>query len=213
MPDLQPTAEALQETFPACEDASLALALLRLLAHGRPVMEAMLAMAAGRAVEEVAAQLARWPNIERDADDAVIAFSGLTLRPTAHGFRVDGRQLHTWCAWDALFMPRLLAATAHVRSTCPVSGRPVELVVTPHAVEHADPPAVHVSFPPLASRNTADITGTFCCHVHFLAGADSTRRWQQTHPDGHVLDLAAAFELGCRTTAPMTGSGIAEECC
>src|SRR5215210_4113040 len=197
-----PTADALRDTFVACEDAPLALTLLRLLARGEPVSDAVLATASQRPTDEVAAQLARWPNIERDANDAVIGFSGLTLRPTRHHFEVGGRHLHAWCAWDTLFLPRMLGATAHVRSTCPVSGRAVELVVAPAGVEHADPPTVRVSFPSLASTSTADITGTFCCHVHFLAGADAARGWQETHPGGHVLDLPAAFELGYRTTAP-----------
>ena len=191
------TAEA---TFPACDDAPLALALVRLLARGEPVTDAMLAAAGERERDDVTAQLARWPNIERDADAAVVGFSGLTLRATAHSFRVEGRELHTWCAWDTLFLPGMLGATAHVRSTCPVTGRTVRLVVAPDGVEHADPPGIHVSFPPMATTDTADITRTFCCHVHFLAGPDAGRTWQDTHPDGHVLDLAAAFELGCRTS-------------
>ena len=175
------TADALRETFPACEDASLALTLVRLLARGQPVTKATLAAAANRTTDEVAAQLARWPNIERDADDAVIGFSGLTLRPTAHSFHVEGRPLHAWCAWDTLFLPRMLGATARVRSTCPVSGRAVNLVVAPDRVEHADPEGVHVSFPPLGTTDTTDITATFCCHVHFLAGADAARNWQEAH--------------------------------
>ena len=210
---LGPDAEALRDTFPACEDAPLALALLRLLARGKPVTEAMLAADAGRAIDDVAAQLARWLNIERDADSAVIGFSGLTLRPTDHSIQVDDRQLHTWCAWDTLFLPRMLGVTAHVSSTCPVSGRRIQLVVAPDGVEHADPAGIHVSFPPLASTNTADITRTFCCHVRFLVGGDAAQTWLQTHPDGHVLDLAAAFELGCRTTAPLTAASTAQEPC
>jgi len=210
MPDPAPTADALRDTFPAREDAPLALPLLRLLTRGNPVTEATRAAARGRTTDEIAAQLTRWPNIERDADDAVIGFSGLTLRATAHSFQVEGRPLHTWCAWDTLFLPGMLGATARVRSTCPVSGRTVELVVAPDGVEHAHPAGIHVSFPPLASTNTADITGTFCRHVHFLADADAARTCKEAHPDGHVLDLSAAFELGCRTTAPAAAQ---EECC
>ena len=35
-------------------------------------------------------------------------FSGLTLTSTTHSFEVRGQQLHTWCAWDTLFLPALL---------------------------------------------------------------------------------------------------------
>ena len=213
MPGLGPDAGALRDTFPACEDAPLALALVRLLARGEPVTGAMLATDAGRAIDDVAAQLARWPNVERDADGAVVGFSGLTLRPTAHSLRFDDRQLHTWCAWDTLFLPRMLDTTAHVSSTCPVSGRDVRLVVSPEGVEQADPAGIHLSFPPLASTNTADIRGTFCCHVRFLVGAEAVQTWLTAHPDGHVLDLAAAFELGCSATAPLIAARSAREAC
>jgi Helix-turn-helix domain of alkylmercury lyase len=91
MHHLDRAAEALRRTFPGCEDAPLALTLLRLLAGGRPVTTAALAGAAGRADNEVVRQLARWPNVERDGEPAVVAFSGLTLGETAHSFEVGGR--------------------------------------------------------------------------------------------------------------------------
>lgn len=206
-------AEALRDAFPGREDAPLACALLGLLAEGRPVTAATLATGAGRSAEDVPAQLARWPNVERDADGAVVGFSGLTLRRTAHSFETAGRQLHTWCAWDTLFLPAILGATARVRSTCPISGRTVQLVVSPNCVERADPPDLHVSFPALATTNTADIAGTLCCHVHFLAGVAAGRAWQQAHPDGDVLDIRAAFDLGCRAVAPLIAAAGGEGCC
>jgi hypothetical protein len=57
-----PTVHALRARFPACEDAPLALALVRLLARGKPVTNATLAAVAERPIDDVAAQLARWPN-------------------------------------------------------------------------------------------------------------------------------------------------------
>lgn len=70
--------------------------------------------------------------LERDQNGAVVGFSGLALRPTAHTFVVGGRRLHTW---------------------------------------------------------------------------------QDAHPDGEVLDLQAAFALGCGTVAPLTAAGAGAGCC
>jgi alkylmercury lyase len=198
-PSVELTASALQATFPARQDAPLAVTLLRLLSLGRPVTTSALAEAAGR---EVGAQLARWPNVQRDDSDAIDGFGGLTLRETAHRFEIDGRPLHTWCAWDTLFLPAILDVTAHVRSTCPVTGRPVELVVTRERVDRCAPDDVHVSFPPLEQTDSSRITDSFCCHVHFLAGTDAVRAWRATHR-GSVLDLTAAFELGRDTVAAL----------
>jgi alkylmercury lyase len=188
-PALSTLADSLVGTFPACDDAPLARALLRELATGRPVEPPP-------AGSELAMALARWPNVERDAHGRVVAFSGLSLTPTAHGFTVSGRQLYTWCAWDTLFLPALLQQPAHVQSTCAVTGSPVRLTVNPSGFSDVDPEELWVSFPPAATMSTADITGTFCCHVQFLAGRPAADRWLGRHDGAMALALADAFELG-----------------
>jgi alkylmercury lyase len=195
---LDTLAESLAGTFPGCEDAPLALALLRELAAGEPVVASTLGERAGTV-------LVRWPNVNYDDDGRVVAFSGLSLRPTAHRFTVGGRQLYTWCAWDTLFLPAMLGQSADVESTCPVTGSGVRLSVDPHGVRHADPQPLWVSFPPAATTSTADITGTFCCHVHFLATPAAAEHWLNRHPDSTVLDIDDAYKLGRKATRRCTG--------
>ena len=113
------------------------------------------------------------------------------------------RQPHTWCAWDTLFLPALSRQTAAVRSLCPVSGSVVELVVAPDGVMSAHPADLNVSFPPLAATDTADITGSFCCHTCFLAGADAARTWRETRADDSVFDIDTAV------ARPPRGDGTA----
>jgi alkylmercury lyase len=84
----------------------LALALVRLLSGGQPVSPAALAQAADRDERDVVERLDDWPNIERAQRRGIVGFSGLTLRATAHSFRVGDRKLYAWCAWDTLFLPR-----------------------------------------------------------------------------------------------------------
>jgi alkylmercury lyase len=189
-------AESLAGTFPGSEDAPLALALVRELARGEPVGADALAAAAGRPRPEVSAVLERWPTVRRDEHGDVVAFGGLSLPPTAHGFEVAGRRLHAWCAWDTLFLPAMLGAPARVRSRCPVTGATVRLAVEPGGVRDAHPEPLGVSFPRPGAASTADITGSFCSHVHFLAGPEAAARWRAEHPGAVVLTLDDAFELG-----------------
>jgi alkylmercury lyase len=193
--ELDTLAESLIGTFPGCDDAPLALALLRELANGQPV-------AISRLPDGAEPVLASWPNVKYDEDDRIVAFSGLSLTPTAHRFTVGGRQLYAWCAWDTLFLPTMLGRSAHVESVCAVTGSNVRLTVDPEGVRHYDPQPLWVSFPPAATTSTADITGTFCCHVHFLAAPE---QWLQQHPEGTVLSLDDAYELGCKATRCCTG--------
>jgi alkylmercury lyase len=194
--DLGRMARALAGTFPGREDSGRAIALLRALALGRPVSVTALASVVSRDAANGAATLARWPNVEWDSKGDIVAFGGLTLRATAHQFVVDGRQLHCWCAWDTLFLPALLGQPAHVRSRCPMTGAAVALTVNPDGVSAAAPASLAVSFPPLDAMRTDDIVGTFCCHVHFLAGPDAADRWLADHRGAAVLALDDAFELG-----------------
>jgi alkylmercury lyase len=196
-------APVLRGTFPGAADPALALALVRTLAQGRPVATETLARDLRREDAAVAAQLDAWPAVERDRSGVVVGFCGLTLRPTAHRFEVAGRVLHTWCAWDTLFLPGLLDTTARVRSTCPVSGQAVELVVAPDAVlssSHAD---LSVSFPPLGATDFRDILNSFCCHVHFLTGDTAAADWRAANPGGYVLGLDTAFERGRDAASPL----------
>jgi alkylmercury lyase len=186
-------AQSLVGTFPGCDDAPLALALLRELANGEPVAISRLPGGAEHA-------LARWPNVNYDEDGRIVAFSGLSLAPTAHRFTIAGRRLYTWCAWDTLFLPAMLDHPADVESTCPVTGTHVQLTVDPDGVRHLDPQALWVSFPPTATTSTADITGTFCCHVHFLATPGAVEEWLSRNPEGTVLDLDAAYQVGRKAT-------------
>jgi alkylmercury lyase len=193
-------ADELAATFPA-DCAPLARALLALLARGEPVTDERLAGETNRPVGDVTAMLASWPNLHRDDRRDVVAFGGLSLRPTGHRFAVGGKQLYTWCAWDTLFLPALLDEPAEVRSTCPLTGTPVRLRVNSGAIAHADPGDLWVSFPPGATTSTTDIVESFCCHVHFIAGHDAAQRWLGEHDGGRVLDLRDAYEVGQRATA------------
>jgi alkylmercury lyase len=195
-PSLEALADSLACTFPGADDALLARALLRELAHGQPVSAAALATSTGRDDDDVTTTLARWPNVRRDQHGRVEAFGGLSLRPTKHRLDVGGPRLYTWCAWDTLFLPALLDNQAQVESTCPMTGTKIRLTVTPDRVLVARPEDVWVSFPPPEQTTTDEIVESFCCHVHFLADADTADWWASAHPGLFALGLADAFELG-----------------
>ena len=150
----------------------------------------------GRDLTGVVATLAGWPNVERDAHGRVIAFSGLTLRPTAHRLDVGGQELHAWCAWDTLFLPTIIGGRASVHSHCPLTDTPVRLSVDHDGVRAAEPKAIGVSFPAPDATRCEDIRATFCCQVRFLAGPRAADRWLADHDGALVLSLDDAFELG-----------------
>jgi alkylmercury lyase len=200
-------ADSLSSTFPCCDDAPLALATLDELAKGEPVAPAALAARADRDQAQVSQLVARWPNVHLNDQGRIVAFGGLSLTPTQHRFEVAGRELYTWCAWDTLFLPAVLEQTARVTSTCPITGAEVRLLVALDGIQDAEPASLRVSFPPPEWTDTSDITATFCCHVHFLAGQQAADQWLDGNAGALTLRLDEAFELGRLATLPLLRDG------
>jgi alkylmercury lyase len=94
-----------------------------LLANGESVTAALLAEVAGVSVDEATSHIAEARQAGVEVEDGAIVGSALTLRPTAHRFRVRGNDMYTWCGFDALFLPIIVGERAAVASTCPVTRR------------------------------------------------------------------------------------------
>jgi hypothetical protein len=90
----------------------------------------------------------------------------------------------------------MLDQEARVQSRCPITGADIRLTVAPQGVLVSHPEDVWVSFPSLAAMSTADIKGSFCCYVHFVAGEVAAIRWLAGRDGAATLPLDEAFELG-----------------
>ncbi|OBJ43878.1 alkylmercury lyase [Mycolicibacterium mucogenicum] len=179
-------------------DPAVLVPLLRLLAAGAPVAPEALAAAAGLRVDEVKQRLAAAPDTEYDAQGRIVG-QGLTLRPTRHRFTVAGQQLYTWCALDTLIFPTLLDQPADIESESPVSGHPIRVTVDENAVTSVAPETAVVSL-----VNPGDLTSirtSFCNQVHYFTSAQDAAPWLVEHPDGQIVDVAEAHQLGAALTA------------
>jgi alkylmercury lyase len=195
------------------------LALYRLLAETGPVLPEQLAAMLDTTPAEII-KLLDEPGLrcQQLLDDSkrIIGFGGLTLMPTTHRLQIGARQMFTWCAWDALFIPGLLrATTARVESTCPASGEIVRLTVTPSGALAlgAGEPVVSFTLPDAndcAESAERSIT-CFCSHVHLLASYNAGAVWVAERDEVFLLSLADAFELGRRYSAARFEIGASSE--
>jgi alkylmercury lyase len=141
--------------------ARVVTALYRLLGQGAPVSWRTLAGVTGQEEPALKALLARWPGVYEEPR-GLTGFGGLSVRAVSnHRLVVGGRTLFARCAWDTLFLPRLLGAPAQVSSTCAETGTPVRLTVTPRAVERLAPRDTCVSMLPPEPGMAADLTQHF----------------------------------------------------
>jgi alkylmercury lyase len=202
------------------EEQRAALTLYQELAKGQPVGAQQLAAALNIPAAK-AAELLQRPSIKAltypDEHGRVLGFGGLAAAPMHHIFRVDGRTLWTWCAWDSLFIPELLGATAHVESPDPESGEIVRLDVGPRGVTTVEPGTAVVSFlKPDATefdKSAANVMATFCNFVFFFASRESGDRWVAKHRGTFLFSVDEAVALARRLNAKVFGLVLSQQSC
>lgn len=144
---------------------------------------------------------------ETDAHGRVSGVLGLTVSPTVHEFRVDGQQLYTWCAFDAIVFPVAHGWTAEVRSVCPVSGQPITFTVTPSEVTSRSPQeaVLGVVMPSEgASAATAEqVKAVYCAHNNVYASPRAAHGAAAGDPDVAVVSLDDAHRFGQRLVASL----------
>jgi len=190
------------------EEQRLGLEIYRQLAQGEPVLRSELAEALA-APKDTVDELLGHPNLKcltyADNEGRIIGFGGLAVREMPHRFKVDGRTLYTWCAWDSLFIPGLLGLEAEVESPVPGSTARVRLRVAPDEVKHVEPRSAVMSFLlPSAQTFQADVLkamASFCHYIFFFPDPEMAAAWTSSHPDTTVISVPDAFELGRQMVA------------
>jgi alkylmercury lyase len=178
------------------DQQQIALGIYRLLAQGEPLAPTTAAARLGVGAADVERVLNGWPSAVRDEQGRIAGYGGLSLAKTAHRVEVDGRRLYGWCAWDTLFLPELLGASAQVGSTCPASAAAIALHVSPTGVDSAAPRSTVVSMVVPAEPFGDDVIDRFCCHVRFFSSELAAAPFLAERGGAFTLTLAEAFELG-----------------
>jgi len=168
---------------------------IRLLAEGRPIEAAEIADASGIPLDEVEQALAGMSDVERDEAGRIVGM-GLTMRPTPHVMRIDGKTLYAWCAMDTLAFASILDWPVTIESPDHASGEPIRIEADGHRVRAAEPATAVVSW--WVDPAGEGLRGTLCGNGHFFASADSAAGWLAERPGASVLTLEAAFAAGRR---------------
>lgn len=188
---------------------AISIALYRLLARGYPVSEDMLCGETALPAAYVRQYLREANGIQCCGDGCVAGYWGLALQETRHRFVIDGRTLFTWCAWDSLFIPGITGLSAQIESVCPVTGKAIQLSVSPTSVESTQPSGVMQSFiRPDPSAIREDVRSSFCQYVHFFNSPSSGEEWVAEHEGTVLLSLEEAFRLGQMKNARQYGSAL-----
>lgn len=213
-----PTTDAVRDTWsrraretPLGERAAVFLAVLERLADGIPASPDDLAAATGLPVDEIRRLVAASASIGYEVRDGAIIGAALTLNPTAHRFRVRGNDLHTWCGFDALFIPLLIDERAEVRSTCPVTGADIHLRVeadgSVHDVTPAETVIAVVGSEVTSCCPTTGPGSAICTQMPFLSSRRAGEVWLRGRDGVAVLDLESAMEVAAGYARAVRGHG------
>lgn len=176
--------------------------MLRLLAEGQPISARQLADKLTVPLEtiESAFEQVRKGGYEFD-DQGNLVGAALTLNPTRHQVKFDGKTLYAWCALDTLFIPGLLGVTAEVTSTCPQTGEAISLTITPTGIPSFNPAetVLSIAVPGVScARGDRRLTGPdseSCTQMQFFASRKAAEIWSQNYPGVAILTVAEAWRL------------------
>lgn len=179
------------------EEQAILIYLYRMLSKGVPVVPADLADTSGVTVERVEKTLESWPGVFYEEDGRIKGFWGIAIPEMGHKFKVDGKILYTWCAWDALFIPEILGETAEIESTCPTTKKSIRLTVDPDGITYIEPEDTIVSFLILKEyKADKNVVSSFCHFVHFFSSDEAASKWVTDNKGTFILKLEVAFTLG-----------------
>lgn len=175
--------------------ARIAWATIKLSQMGqRPVSLDQLAIHVSLPAAETA-RLLRLTWRERvDLRDGMI---GLDVTPAGpRRYRVDtgGRPVGAGkgCSVDMYLLALALGRPIHAEATCPASGTPIRVDITPEGVERIDPPTAVVAVVNLDADLTLGldrIDDEVCAQQPFFASAQAASRWLADHPQGRLIPV------------------------
>jgi len=173
----------------------LSLMLYRLLAEGTPVSRQALAKT-GDLIDQIPASTLVWEN------GSIVAYGGLSLRPSDHVFDVAGRRFYTWCVFDGLFLPEIIAQPATLTTRCPTTNAVIEVEIEPGALRSHQPaaPVMSIVAPEIAAC-VENLRGAFCQHVRFFVDETAFRDWARRRDGVTSIDIAEAYELARQRNA------------
>jgi alkylmercury lyase len=191
------------------DEQRLAAAVLRVLAAGAPV-SIPAAAAAARLPEPLAGQVLRsWPAVFWDGHGRVTGIWGLALPGMPHRIRRAGTDLSAWCAWDPLFLARVIG-DLEVATADPVTGEEITYRISRDGtIGGASHPGAALSFLRPDQPWDDDVLTTFCHYVLHFASPATAQRWTAAHPGTFVISLGDAAELARRHVARIFAAALA----
>lgn len=132
----------------SADEQALRKAAFHAILTGKAIDRAGLVAVTGFASEKVGALLdglsERGLAVVEPDSGRLVGSWGLSAVPTDHRLRIQGRELYTWCALDAVGIPAGLGEDARIASHCHLCSAPVDVEMVAGQVAQVVPPDVQI---------------------------------------------------------------------
>ena len=145
-------------------------------------------------VDEIVEAFVSTGRAQLDQERRISGIVGLTLDLTRHRIELEGTELFTWCAFDAIGIPAALRSDAAVSTVCRQCGEPIEVEIRGGLTSGHSP--VRGWLPTM--DQCANVRNDFCPDANLFCSIEHLNAWRNRAgmPDGLVMDLDALIELG-----------------
>jgi alkylmercury lyase len=129
-----------------------------------------------------------------------------------HRIRHAGVELYAWCAWDPLFLARVIG-DLEVATHDPATGEPITYSIgCDGTIADTSRPDSVLSFLLPDQPWEDDVMATFCHYVLQFSGPRSAQCWIGEYPGTFTISLDQALELARRHTVRTFRLGVAMSC-
>ncbi len=183
--------------------SQLLIKVWRMVAKGKPVSQEQISLLASEINIPLDSATSFLRQVsEFDKSGNVVGLLGLSQNKHPHRLQLKDHTLHTWCAWDSLFLPAMIKQSAKIESNCPVTGNIISIPVSPTMVEKTEPvnAAVSIVIPDVTDDSlkvVEEIWMIFCHHVFFFSSRDAANTWLENKKmNATVLTVEEGYQLG-----------------
>lgn len=170
---------------------------LQLLAEGNPVSPERLARAWDMPLEQVNAifeQAGAQGTLQLD-DDGNMVGSAISLIPTNHRLQVEDKTLYAWCAYDAIYVPRVIRKRAVIESIDPYSDEPIQVTISADGEIDLKPEGIAVTVVGMEADTRGGAESPRCRQMHFFQSYENAEKWSSDHAGVSIMTVAQVVEL------------------
>lgn len=144
-------------------------------------------------VQKCVERLKRIGTLVLDEEGNIVGSHGLSLVPTKHHLIINGNNLFTWCAADAIGIPAALEVDAKIISKCSQCNEPIEIDMDKGRIQYSNQKDARIWV--VEADLDRSIVCCTCPQINFYCTVEHFNK-SKHQSKGKLLTLDQAIQLG-----------------